>query len=365
VQASDRRGGRRRGRGGSSKRHVRSAALVVALLGAVARVQAAPTDPFPTPPALAPAVRFWVDVFTRYTNDQVLVHDRFTPGAVFAVLRVTPGPDAGARIARELEAVANRLTLMRLFDPDVVRRAWLDTMTPVHPGDVTPTDRVHLQRGLREAFADALAARDLYRPVVERALEAEGLPLALAALPLIESSYHPSAVSGAGAVGLWQLSRDTARAYLRVEGDVDERRDPELASRAAARHLHALYDALGSWPLAVTAYNRGLAGVERARRALGTDDVGVLATRYWDDEAFGFASRNYYGQFLAALHVTRHRDRYFHEVPPRRMVEYRVRRGDTLFEVARRHGVSLGELCVTNGLKSADLQPGQRILIRL
>src|SRR5581483_5432321 len=113
-----------------------------------------------------------------------------------------------------------------------------------------------------------------------------------------------------------------------------------------------------SWPLAVTAYNRGLAGVERARRALGTDDVGVLATRYWDDEAFGFASRNYYGQFLAALHVTRHRDRYFHEVPPRRMVEYRVRRGDTLFEVARRHGVSLGELCVTNGLKSADLQPG-------
>lgn len=365
MQASDRRGGRWSGGAANPSSRVWRAMLVAALaFGTIGRAAgAARTDEFPTPLALAPAVRFWIDVFTRYGSDRVIVHDRFAPGVVLVVLRAPAGPDGATRLATELEAVANRLTLMQLFEPDVARRAWLDAVAPV-AGEAT-AGRLHLQRGLREAFADALAAHDLYRPIVERALDAEGLPHALAALPLIESSYHPGAVSGAGAVGLWQLSRETARAYLRIEGDVDERRDPVLASAAAARHLRALHDALGTWPLAVTAYTRGLAGVERARRALATDDLGVLATRYHDDEAFGFASRNYYAQFLAALHVAKHRDRYFHDAVPRRMVEYCVQRGDTLDKVARRHGVSLGALYVTNGLRSAALQPGQRILIRL
>jgi membrane-bound lytic murein transglycosylase D len=332
--------------------------LVIAFaFGILVSPRGARADEFPTPPALAGAVRFWVDVFTRYGSDQVIVHDRFAPAVVLAVLRAPDGPDGAMRLAAEHEALADRLTLMQLFTPDAAGAP--------PPAVGAATDRLHLQRGLREAFADALAAHDLYRPLVERALDAEGLPRALAALPLIESSYHPGAVSGAGAVGLWQLGRDTARTYLRVDGELDERSDPALASWAAARHLHALHDALGTWPLALTAYHRGLAGVERARRTLGTDDVGVLVTHYRDDEAFGFASRNYYAQFLAALHVMKHRDRYFHEATPRRMVEYRVRRGDTLDKVARLHGVSLGALYVTNGLRSAALQPGQRILIRL
>jgi membrane-bound lytic murein transglycosylase D len=86
--------------------------------------------------------------------------------------------------------------------------------------------RVRAQRGLREAFAQALAAERLYRPIVERALAREGLPRELAALPLVESSYHPGAVSKAGAVGLWQLMPAVARRYLRVGGAGDERRDP-------------------------------------------------------------------------------------------------------------------------------------------
>ena len=70
-------------------------------------------------------------------------------------------------------------------------------------------------------------------------------------------------------------------------------------------------------------------------------------------------------EFMAALHVMRRAGEYFPERARVRMVEYRVKRGDTLYRVARRHGVSLASLRVTNGLRSASLQPGQRILIRL
>jgi peptidoglycan lytic transglycosylase D len=339
--------------GGESWRRFARAALGGALLLFAARQSRADAGPdFPVPAGLAPAVRFWVDVFTRYGQDDAIIHDRVQPWVVYQVVP-SRGADADV-VARALEA---RLVLAALVPPPGV-----DFAEP--GGDGAAPRRLRVQRGMREAFAGALAAGRLYRPIVERALRRERLPLALEALPLVESSYHPGAVSRAGAVGLWQLTRVTGEQYLKIGRGVDERRDPVRASEAAARHLRALRDELPSWPLVLTAYNHGLAGVQRARATVGSDDVGVLAARY-DGPEFGFASRNYYAEFLAALHVMRHVDRYFPDLAPGRLVEYRVKRGDTLYAVARRHGVTLAALRATNGLRSIALQPGQRILIRL
>jgi membrane-bound lytic murein transglycosylase D len=126
----------------------------------------------------------------------------------------------------------------------------------------------------------------------------------------VESSYNPRAVSKAGAVGLWQFMPVTARRYLRVDGRIDERLDPMKASEAAALLLKQNYAVLKSWPLAITAYNHGIAGVRRAVRVTGTHDLGEIAKRYETDR-FGFASRNFYAAFLAAVEVSRHPMRYF------------------------------------------------------
>ena len=343
--------------GGGARRRVALARVSLAaglLLAPVRTATAEPLGDFPTPAALAPAVRFWVDVFTRYASDQAIIHDRLEPWIVYEV-----APRSADVIAARVQAIEERLSLVAFAAGTPIAFPPVGLLP-----EAVQKPRLRVQRGMREAFAAALAAQRLYRPMVERALRREGLPLALAALPLVESSYHPAARSEAGAVGLWQLTRQTGRRYLKIVGSVDERRDPVRASDAAARHLRELREALPSWPLAITAYNRGLYGLQQARETIGSDDLGDLVTRY-RGPGFDFSSRNFYAKFLAGLHVMRHAGRYFPELAPVRMVEYQVRRGDTLSGVARRHGVSLASLRVTNGLRSAALQPGQRILIRL
>ena len=306
-------------------------AVAVLMLAGVRPVAAA--EEMPSSPLLAPVVRFWVDVFTRWSVDDLVLHDRVEPETIYTVLR---GPVAEEEIARHVALIEGRVGV----------------------------GRVRGQRGLRETIADGLIAATLYRPVVEGALAYEGLPRALAALPLLESSYHPWATSRAGAVGLWQLTEATARQHaLRIVPGLDERRDPALASVAAARHLRQLRESLPTWPLALTAYNRGQSAVQRARQAGGTDDLGELVRRR-GAPGLGFAARNFYAEFLAALRVMRERDVFFPELAPVRVVEYRVQRGDTLAAVARRHGVSTRLLQAKNGLHSEILRPGQRLLIR-
>jgi membrane-bound lytic murein transglycosylase D len=337
--------------------------VVVCLLAAARLASAERSGDFPVPPALAPAVAFWTDVFARYSGDQVVLHDRLEPGLVYEVIRPGDGPAAAIVLEKHVQAIMDGLALSRVWGPDSVTRLLLADPAR-RAAEPLGRERIRAQRGMREAFAASLEAERMYRPVVLAALAREGVPSALAAVPLIESSYHPGAVSQAGAVGLWQLSRDTGQKYLRIAGTVDERSDPVRASEAAARHLRELREALPNWPLALTAYNRGRSGVEQARRAVGSDDLGVLVTRY-RGPGFGFASRSFYAEFLAALHVMRSPRHYFPDLALRRTVEYRVKRGDTLSAVARRYGVSATSLRVANGMLSASLRPGQRLLVRL
>jgi membrane-bound lytic murein transglycosylase D len=306
-------------------------------------------DAFPEPAALAPAVRFWSATFTQYGHRDVVIHDRLTLGLVYEVVRDVGGDDdprvraAVARAVERLDLAARRRSAPFAF--------FRTSATPP-----VSASRVRTHRGMRETFAQGLTAERLFRPTVRRALAAERLPLDLAALPLIESSYHPGRVSEAGAVGMWQLMADVA--------DADERRDPARSSRVAAHLLRRLHDKFGSWPLALTAYNHGATGVQRARETVGSDDLVQIVDRY-DGPAFGFASKNFYAEFLAARHVMRHAKAYFPDIAPRRMVTYKVKRGDTLDRVAKRHGVTIPSLRITNGIRSAMLRPGQVLLVRL
>jgi membrane-bound lytic murein transglycosylase D len=161
---------------------------------------------------------------------------------------------------------------------------------------------IRVQQGLREKVEEGMLRARPLLPRILSILRRHKVPEELAALPMVESSFNPQARSRAGAVGIWQITPSTGRRYLSVSRHRDDRRDPIRATEAAARVLRQNYQVLGSWPLAVVAYNHGTTRVRAAREAMGSDAVEDIIFRY-DGRRFGFASRNFYPSFLAALEI--------------------------------------------------------------
>lgn len=152
---------------------------------------------------------------------------------------------------------------------------------------------------LRRSVSIMLGAQNFYMPTFEEALETYGLPLELKYLPVIESALNPNAVSRVGATGLWQFMLATGKRYgLEVNSLVDERRDPVLASYAAARYLRDLYKIFGDWNLVIAAYNCGPETINKAiHRSKGSND-------YWQIYPYlPKETRGYVPAFIAANYI--------------------------------------------------------------
>lgn len=153
----------------------------------------------------------------------------------------------------------------------------------------------------RSLVADMLALHNYYGRVFVEELLKEGMPTELQYLPVIESAINPNAVSRAGAVGLWQFMPATAQGLgMEVNSLVDERRDPRLSSRNAARYLKQLYGIYNDWSLAIAAYNCGPGNVNKALRRAG----GEGKKDFW--EIYNYLpqeTRGYVPAFIAANYV--------------------------------------------------------------
>lgn len=128
-----------------------------------------------------------------------------------------------------------------------------------------------------------------WEAMIRQILESEGLPAELLAVPLVESGFNPSAVSPKGARGLWQLMPQTARHFgLRVDAVLDERTDPLRSTAAAISYLKELYGTLGSWPLALAAYNAGLGRVVGAIQRGAQNFTSMAARRLLPEETLRY-----------------------------------------------------------------------------
>lgn len=218
----------------------------------------------------------------------------------------------------------------------------------------------------RRSIQVHLARAGRYEETLRAILREHGLPQDLVYLSMIESGYNPNAYSSAHAVGLWQFLASTARRYdLRVTYWVDERRDPVLATHAAAAYLRDLYEEFGSWYLAAAAYNGGANRVRRAIRRTGSRDFWTIARRrYLPSE-----TREYVPKFIAAALIAKQPDRYgltVAAVPPLSYDLGQVPDATSLEVIAEAAGVDVAEVRALNPqLIRGVTPPGERYYVRL
>ena len=161
---------------------------------------------------------------------------------------------------------------------------------------------------LKGYLQDGLNRGAPYLPMIQEVFRSEGVPLDLAYVPLIESAFKTNAVSRAKAKGMWQFMRGTALENgLKHDWYIDERADPEKATRAAAKYLKTLYGMFGDWHLALASYNGGPGRIQRAMKRSGKDDFWTLTatSRYLPRE-----TREYVPLILAAVIVARNPGEY-------------------------------------------------------
>jgi len=273
---------------------------------------------FPRPAAIEPRVGLWTRVYSEVESSGGLIHDSESLDLVYEVLRWPrdlPDREAAQRVdgaKKRYRDILLRLAagprvglgpeerrVLALFPPGVSSRTLRES-----------ADQIRFQRGQADKFREGLVRSGQWEDHIEGVFRDRGMPPELAALPHVESSFNPLAHSHAGAAGLWQFMPSTGRRFLRIDRAADDRLDPLRSSEAAASFLRESYDMTGTWPLALTGWNHGPGGVARAVRQLGTRDIDVIIDRY-ESNSFGFASRNFYCEFLAALDVDRHAERYF------------------------------------------------------
>ena len=449
-----------------------SARLSIAMLCLLALAPVSHADQRPTidasllerPPILQPAISFWRHVFGKYSQHQVVIHARDYPNKIFTVLdyrdEVARGVDAATIAAtrrRETERTIARIDALlgeiaaangRHAGLSDDAKAIVELFADLDDPDIYSKvqGRVRAQQGVQERTREGLERAGRYLPYMEAVFAERDLPPVLTRLPLVESSFDTRAYSKVGAAGVWQFIPSSARRYMRLDYLLDDRRDPWNSTRAAAAHLSDDYALLQDWPLAITAYNFGRSGVKRALEAVNGDSLADLIRDY-EHPRFGFASRNFYASFVAAVDVEQARERWFdiplrpaeparfdevetkhyvawstlqrlsgwnredfrtHNpaygalvregqllVPPNHRIRvapghgaafaraylalndgelharqreafitHRIRRGETLSEIARRHGTSASRLQQLNGLRSAHhVRIGQSLRI--
>lgn len=256
--------------------------------------------PFGIPADLQKDVQFWIDIYAKYTTRQGVFHLSGQTDQILGELDLTDvyanpkwSPVRREREAERIIRVQKRLIAKRL--------------------NLKNTRQIRLQMGLKDRMQEAIKLSGLYLPMMERVFEKEKLPLELLRLVFVESSFNVHAGSRVGASGLWQIMPRVGRRYKYIKPSYDKRRHPYFATVAAARILKQNYQILKSWPLAVTAYNHGVGSLSKIVKKYQSNDISYLIDNVKSKKSFGFASRNFYATFLAALHVEKNANLYFAE----------------------------------------------------
>ncbi len=319
------------------------------------RVYSGEKDGLILPVEMKLKVDFWKAIYTKYSTRQGLLHDSEDLSVIYDAIELpkngstAPADELRYYIRERLFNIVRKRgenlspeerKLLSRFPPGTTRTRLLQA-----------TENIRFQLGQSDRFKQGIIRSGYFLKHIEKILAEQGVPDFVKYLPHVESSFQEYAMSKVGAAGLWQLMESTGKGFgLRVDYAVDDRLDPWLATVAAAKHLKRDRNFLGAWPLALTAYNHGPEGVRKAVQALGTTDIAEISYRY-TSPSFGFASRNFYSQFLAAVEVASNYQKYFGDLPIRPALTFdaqTITKPITFRELSQKYEFTLEEFKALN-----------------
>jgi membrane-bound lytic murein transglycosylase D len=329
-------------------------------------------DLFQIPQGLEPNVAFWVHVFGTYDKEQIIFYHEKDVGIVYSVLDLSDlsATDKQKTSVSELirfekkrikqmiqnisKAQKDSELAEKLTDEEKRILSLWKTQRKEKFSEKKLTRALTYRRGYSHQFRKAIVKSGTYMEEMRRIFSEKGLPAELTMIPFIESSFHLIAYSHAKAAGIWQFIPTTGKRYLKIDEFVDERYDPILATHAAAAHLSHEYSFLKDWPATINAYNTGPGRMQKALQKFGNDMAKIV--KEFDYPGYGFDSRNYFPEFLAALHVYHNQEKYFGgEVPQMPPAQFEYIETDDETDVK-----ALARLAFNDFRELADLNPGLR-----
>lgn len=274
----------------------------------------APEAPFEIPNGLEHRVFFWRGIYTQFAQNHYVLHSGYYPEVIFESI-----------ISKNSETTLKHSYLKNTLKKN--RRVYMQVLRTMHTNRNNEAFKytslmqrlakqmehiadpnkyqlaassIRIQRGQKTQIADGIVRAKKYMGTIYNIFDDKQLPKELAHIAFVESSFNPKAYSKVGAAGAYQIMPFVARKHMLMSDLIDERKDPIKSAKVAAELFRSNYDMLQSWPLAVTGYNHGPYGVRRAvTRSGSTDLVRIIET--YKSNSFGFASKNFYAEYLAIL----------------------------------------------------------------
>lgn len=322
---------------------------------------------FQIPKELRATVQFWLRIYTEFTTQHVILFDSEHPNITYEVLDFRElAKSARNRVVYEILVKRKVKSILAKY-----RQAFTRLARAKKPKLMTREEAIilsalnqsrhrhsfsyyarHLrsQTGQRDNIVRGLLSAENYFQRMERIFLGLGLPPELIRLTLVESSFNLSVLSRKEAAGIWQFIPVSGKEYLLIDPKhrIDERLSPLKSTVAAGKLLRRNYRLLGNWISAVTAYNHGFRGLPR-HLGPGTEEFRGFVQKYCScnrKARLGWASKNYYSEFLAVLYAEKYRENFYGALPSqdlRPLVFKRLTKKQNLLGLAMEYGISLQE----------------------
>ncbi len=324
---------------------------------------------FKIPNILQKRVGFWFDIYTKYDSNHFVLHHNKYPWLVFDVVDITSYYKKGtpswlstkrgkrhvSRVRKNLKRRLLRLSRRKSFKNLNKKDRKLYNLIkgirgPIRRNFLRAAYLIRSQVGQKNYIQKGISTSLNFLPLMEKEFADNGLPTELTRIPFVESSFNVNAYSRVGASGIWQIMPRSAKEFLILNRWIDERNSPIKATTFARKHLRRDFGILGSWPLAITAYNHGVGGVRKGVRKMKSRSIVTLISRY-KSRSFKFASRNFFTCFLAVLHAEKYKESFYNvpkDIKPLSLTAIKLNKKSKIQKFAQNMGVDMKDLVEHN-----------------